>query len=91
MAFAVWVDGEQAWAQGLHEYRPMGTAVIALTDRFRARDFSPRRSAPPRDAKHYAGLFASLEHVNGRLAALARSQASQKNLRKDLSPTPAWI
>lgn len=91
MAFAVWIDSEQAWAQGLHEYRPMGTAIIARTDRFRPRDFSPRRAAPPRHANYYAGLFASLEQVNARLASLARSPASRKNLRKRLSPTPAWI
>jgi hypothetical protein len=91
MAFAVWLDSEQAWAQGLHEYRPMGTAVISLTDRFRLRDFSPRRAAPPRHAHHYAGLYASLEQVNARLASFSRSQASKKNLRKRLSATPAWI
>ena len=40
MGFAVWIDAEAhvAWAQGTHEYRPMGTAVIALTDLFRQRD-----------------------------------------------------
>jgi len=91
MAFALWIDGEQAWAQGLHEYRPMGVAVIALSDRFRARDFSPRRAALPRDSKHYAGLFASLEHVNRSLAAISRSQASRKMLRQRPSPTPAWL
>ncbi|HVX66143.1 MAG TPA: hypothetical protein VHA11_06065 [Bryobacteraceae bacterium] len=91
MAFAVWLDSEQAWAEGLHEYRPWGTAVIARTDRFRPRDFSPRRAAPPRHSRHYAGLFASLEQVNTRLAALGRSPVSKKNLRKHLSATPAWI
>ncbi len=28
MGFALWLDDELAWAQGTHEYRPMGTAVI---------------------------------------------------------------
>lgn len=91
MGFAVWTDGEQAWAQGLHEYRPMGVAVIALSDRFRARDFSPRRAALPRDSKHYAGLYASLEHVNRSLAAISRSQASRNNSHRRQSPTPAWL
>jgi hypothetical protein len=39
MGFALWIDGELAWAQGVHEYRPMGAAVIGVTDRFRHRDF----------------------------------------------------
>ncbi len=90
MAFALWIDGEQAWAQGLHEYRPMGTAVIALTDRFRTRDFSARRPAPSREDKSYAGLYASLNEVNARLAAI-RSQACEKNVTSRSSPTPSWI
>ncbi len=91
MAFALWVDREQAWAQGLHEYRPMGVAIIALTDRFRPRDFSPRRNAPPRDSTMYAGLHASLGEVNARLRAIRRSQTSRKNPPRRSSPTPAWI
>jgi hypothetical protein len=41
MGFALWIDAEQdlAWAQGTHEYRPMGTAVIALASQFRHSDF----------------------------------------------------
>lgn len=91
MGFALWIDGDQAWAQGLHEYRPMGAAVIALTDRFRSRDFSPRRKAPPRDHASYAGLFASLGEVNTRLASIRRSQVKQKNHSGRRSLTPPWI
>jgi hypothetical protein len=91
MAFALWIDGKEAWAQGLHEYRPMGVAVIAMTDRFRARDFSVRRAAPSRGHRAYAGLFASLGDLNARLSAMRRSQVSKKNLRTAKSPTPAWI
>ena len=29
MGFALWVDSEMAWAQGRHEYQPMGAAVVA--------------------------------------------------------------
>jgi hypothetical protein len=64
MAFAVWVDKEQAWAEGTHEYRPMGVAVVAVTDLFLPRDFAPRRKAPPREDVRFAGLFASLVDVN---------------------------
>jgi hypothetical protein len=64
MAFAVWVDRELAWAEGTHEYRPMGVAVVAITDLFMPRDFVPRRKAPPREDVRFAGLFASLVDVN---------------------------
>jgi hypothetical protein len=64
MAFAVWVDKEQAWAEGTHEYRPMGVAVVAVTDLFLPRDFAPRRKAPAREDVRFAGLFASLVDVN---------------------------
>ena len=29
------MDGELSWAQGTYEYRPMGTAVISVSDLFR--------------------------------------------------------
>jgi hypothetical protein len=64
MAFALWVDKELAWAEGTHEYRPMGVAVVAITDLFASRDFAPRRKAPPREDVRFAGLFASLVEVN---------------------------
>ena len=67
MGFYLWIDRDVAWAQGTYEYRPMGAAVIAKSDLFRRRDFSPRRKlAPPRDAE-YAGQFASLGHLNAHL------------------------
>jgi hypothetical protein len=91
VGFALWIEGDQAWAQGLHEYRPMGAAVISLTDHFQPRDFSARRAAPSRDHTSYAGLFASLGEVNVRLAAIRRSQGPQKSRRERRSPTPSWI
>ncbi len=78
MGFALWIDGDLAWAEGLHEYRPMGVAVIAATDRFRPRDFDPRRPASPRAAGACAGLFASVGDLNAwlrRRARLARPAA----------------
>lgn len=82
MAFALWIEDDLAWAQGLHEYRPLGVAVIAATDRFHPRDFQPRRPAPPRSGAAYAGLYASLEDVNRHLG-----RARQRRLQA----TPAWI
>jgi hypothetical protein len=71
MGFALWIDQEDglAWAQGTHEYRPMGTAVIASTDQFRHRDFQQRRKRPKRLEQSFAGagFFGSLEEVNVQL------------------------
>jgi len=67
MGFAVWLDDELAWAKGTHEYRPMGVAVVSITDLFAARDFSPRRKLPSEDRAFYAGLFASLGEANAGL------------------------
>ncbi len=66
MGFAVWIDPEErvAWARGTHEYRPMGTAVIALSDQFRPRDFVAARESPGHLQQCFAGFFGSLETVN---------------------------
>lgn len=66
MGFALWIDAEArlAWAQGTHEYRPMGTAVIARTDQFRQRDFTQTRKRPPHLRTSFVGFFGSLETVN---------------------------
>jgi hypothetical protein len=66
MGFAVWIDAEHglAWAQGTHEYRPMGSAVIASTDQFRPRDFRSRRRLPDHLRDSFVGFFGSLEEVN---------------------------
>lgn len=69
MGFALWTDEEsgQVWARGTHEYRPMGTAVIARTDQFRPRDFRATRRVPLQLRAAFAGFFGSLEEVNVRL------------------------
>ena len=74
MGFALWIDAEYglAWAQGTHEYRPLGSAVVACTDQFRHRDFRQRRRRPPRLNTAFAGFFGSLEEVNARLRSRAR-------------------
>jgi len=66
VGFAVWIDSKErvAWAQGTHEYRPMGTAVIALTDLFRHRDFAAARGSPAHLRQSFAGFLGSLETMN---------------------------
>jgi hypothetical protein len=69
MGFGLWIDPENglAWAQGTHEYRPMGSAVISSTDQFRHRDFRQTRKRPRELQNSFAGFFGSLEEVNARL------------------------
>ena len=81
MGFALWMEGDLAWAQGTHEYRPMGVAVVASTDLFAPRDFSARRRTRPRTDSSFVGLFASLGQVNTYMAK-RRSQPKAKNQKK---------
>jgi hypothetical protein len=69
MGFGLWIDPDNglAWAQGTHEYRPMGTAVISTTDQFRHRDFRQARRRPVELRNSFAGFFGSLEEVNVKL------------------------
>jgi hypothetical protein len=66
LGFALWIDRESelAWAQGTHEYRPMGTAVVSRRDQFRPRDFRQTRKRPPHLDLAFAGFFGSLEELN---------------------------
>ena len=69
MGFALWIDRSKllAWAQGTHEYKPMGTAVVAATDQFRHRDFVQTRRRPRDLERCFAGFYGSLEEVNASL------------------------
>ncbi|MFN0104790.1 MAG: hypothetical protein ACKV2U_22235 [Bryobacteraceae bacterium] len=58
------MSADEAWAQGTHEYRPLGCAVIARNGQFRAPDFNRYRRAPDRRSPLFAGLFGSIEEVN---------------------------
>lgn len=64
MGFALWIGEEVAWAEGTHEYRPMGAAAVAVTDLFSPRDFRPARKRLARGGPEFAGLFASLGAMN---------------------------
>jgi hypothetical protein len=93
MAFALWIDNDLAWAQGTHEYRPMGVAVIAASDLFSPRAFSSSRRGPAREAPTFAGLFASIGDMNAYLAARGkdRSHASKKYPRRRPSYAPPYL
>lgn len=58
------MDDDVVWAEGTHEYRPMGAAVIAATDLFRVRDFQARRPMRADRGRDFAGYFASLGELN---------------------------
>ena len=59
MGFAVWIDQASGvvWAQGTHEYRPMGAAVIAVTDQFRGPRLRPVAPLPGPAAPLVRGVF----------------------------------
>jgi hypothetical protein len=86
MGFALWIDSENglAWAQGTHEYRPLGAAVISFTDQFRPRDFRQSRCCPSHLVdRAFVRFFGSLEEVNGylRSAAQPKARATPAHLR----------
>jgi hypothetical protein len=83
MGFALWLDRDTAWCAGTHEYRPMGTAVVAATDLFSPRDFHSRRPAPTVRSPAFRGFFASLEAVNRYLRhpASRRRAPAKRTLR----------
>ena len=78
MGFALWTYDGLAWAQGTHEYKPMGTAVISTTDLFRQKDFNPARRAPSEEDDSYIGLFASIVDLN---AWLEKNRRVPRRLR----------
>ena len=94
MGFALWIDGDHIWAQGTHEYRPMGVAVAGISAVVTVRDFRRRRTAPPRVDPRFAGLFASLGEMNdylekyrGAKGESRRSRIfSQKTLNRTIPP-----
>lgn len=78
MGFALWIDNDLAWAEGTHEYRPLGTAVVAATTLFVQRDFRPGGGRRRRGDPGFEGLFGSLVEVNHRLARRRTGRASRK-------------
>jgi len=70
VGFELYLSGGVARAEGTHEYRPMGTAVISVTDLFRARDFNGRKPGGKERRTDFAGFFASLVDLNDYLRKL---------------------
>jgi len=64
VGFELYLSDGTARAEGTHEYRPMGTAVISATDLFRSRDFNARQSGAKDRTTDFAGFFASLVDLN---------------------------
>ena len=81
MGFALWIEDGVARAEGTHEYRPMGIAVVSTSDLFRASDFRPRQALAeiPSD-RNFAGYFASIGHLNHYLR-------KRRNLRPNAQTT----
>ena len=67
MGYALWIDGDVAWAEGAHEYRAWGTAVISANTRFRLANFRRMSRKRERRGENFVGLFPSLEEVNHHL------------------------
>ncbi len=78
MGFALWIHDDLAWAQGTHEYRPMGVAVVGVEGTFAARDFQRRRRVPAHLRPHFAGFFASIGEVNQHLAERKKRKPARK-------------
>jgi hypothetical protein len=86
VGFAVWVDEQEqvVWAQGTHEYRPMGSAVIAFQDQFRPRDFRQSLRRPSTISNRFVGFFGSLESVN-------EYMHSPHHQKRSFRPTPGHL
>ncbi len=83
MGFALWIENDVARAEGTHEYRPMGAAVIASTSQFAARDFRPGRARRPAAAA-FEGFFGSLVDVNAHLVRRRRGEVPARASRRVL-------
>lgn len=86
MGFALWIQDDLAYAQGTHEYRPMGAAVIGVRNVFSPRDFSRRRRAPARMDPSLVGLFASLGEMNDWLKRRSQHKKINSRRRPNLGP-----
>jgi hypothetical protein len=83
MGYALWVDGELAYAEGTHEYRAWGSAVVGIRTQFRLKDFRPRHGKRPRQGKEFIGLFPSLEEVNIYLRVRKTTESQMRRTHRD--------
>lgn len=84
MGFALWIEDGVARAEGTHEYRPMGEAVISATSQFAARDFRPGRAGARRRSESFAGFFGSLVELNAHLRRRRAARLAGKPRRAAL-------
>jgi hypothetical protein len=78
MGFALWIENDVARAEGTHEYRPMGAAVISVTGLFHARDFRPTRAPCLDRIRNFSGFFASLGELNDFLRRYRQHERNDK-------------
>jgi len=86
MGFALWIDDTIAWAEGTHEYRPLGAGVIASSSQFVERDFRPRAPRRRQNDPAFAGFFGSLMEVNAHLARRRNGRALPKAAARRVLP-----
>ncbi len=87
MGYALWIDGDVAWAEGAHEYRAWGSAVVSASTGFRLKDFRRHAGKRERRGENFVGLFPSLEEVNFHLRE--RRSMNPPKIRK--RPLPAFL
>ena len=86
MGFALWIDDSVAWAEGTHEYRPLGAGVIASSSQFVERDFRPRAPRRRQNDPAFAGFFGSLVEVNAHLARRRNGRIPRKAAAQRVLP-----
>lgn len=92
MGYALWIDEELACAEGAHEYRAWGTAIVGVKTQFRLKDFRRTPGKRAREGKEFVGLFASLEEVNRFLRECSAGTGKRRNAARlrtivaDLNP-----
>ncbi|MCU0227797.1 MAG: hypothetical protein MUF01_09165 [Bryobacterales bacterium] len=84
MGYALWIDGDLAWAEGAHEYRAWGSAVISANTGFQLKDFRRHPGKRERRGRAFVGLFPSLEEVNHHLQR--RRQGGLRRRKTHLLP-----
>lgn len=87
MGYALWIDGDLAWAEGAHEYRAWGHAVVSTQTGFRLRDFRKHPGKRERRGSQFVGLFPSLEEVNHHLRTRRNGSGGVEKGR----PLPAFL
>lgn len=91
MGYALWIDGDLAWAEGAHEYRAWGSAVVSVSTSFQLRDFRRHPGKRLRHGKNFVGLFPSLEEVNYHLRQRRMGRKRTRSRGAAQSHLPAFL